>query len=381
MNSGRKLLIASLLTLGVIVIVGVIIFYAINDVKSSLEEDFERKTILWGFKCENEKCVKYKLKEENKNELHGLSHCRVKCDQSALLWPLPRKYSTLKSIKEIDIEDIDILMENESVKNNKIWKAARTRFENIIYDKSKTQFVIDSQNKSKILIHISVESDDMKIDFETDESYKISTFIEENSKKINLKISAKTFFGARHGLETISQLIFYDEVAEIFLISLMEIEDSPSFKHRGISVDTSRNFFSIEALKRNINGMAMVKMNRFHWHISDSQSFPFLLKSHPDIAINSAYSMDKIYTNEDVREVIEFGKARGIQVFIEIDMPGHIGEGFANKNLTSCFGHTLDDYCKLSKPCGQLDPSIDEVYQVLEDIFSEIYSLYDGDIR
>lgn len=324
------------------------------------------------------------MTDENKSELVGLAHCRAKCDSTfnALLWPAPRdnllKDRTIGIIQEIDIDKIEIIKSN-STEDSKLLNGAIERFNEILSKKKLGKFVNISEIAIKLIIECNVTDVSRKFTHETDESYEIS-FDYGKLDDITILIKAPTFFGYRHGLETLSQLIFYDEVHEHFFIQLMGIKDSPRYKHRGISVDTSRNFFSVDALKRNIDAMAMVKLNRFHWHISDSQAFPLLLKSHPDLATHSAYSMDEVYTTDDVRSVIEYGKVRGVQVYIEIDMPGHIGEGFAYKNLTSCFGHTPDDYCKLSKPCGQLDPSVDEVYQVLEDVFTEIHDLHDGEI-
>ena len=121
----------------------------------------------------------------------------------------------------------------------------------------------------------------------------------------------------------------------------------------------------------------MVKLNTFHWHISDSHNFPLLLKSHPELTTYSAYSMDKIYTPEDVIDIVKFAKARGIRVIPEIDIPGHVGEGWFHMNLTSCYSSKFPEVCKGAYPCGQLDPSKDEVYKVLGDIYKEVVEYFD----
>lgn len=192
-------------------------------------------------------------------------------------------------------------------------------------------------------------------------------------------IEAANFYGARHGLETLSQLILYDEIRnEIVIPSEAEIADEPKFKHRGISLDTSRNFFPVDVIKRTINGMAMVKLNTFHWHISDSQTFPLFLKSQPELSMWTAYSQDKVYRPTDVVEIVKFAKSRGIRVIPEIDIPGHISEGWQRLNLTSCYSSQPWEPCKGARPCGQLDPSKDEVYKVLEDIYRELIEYFDS---
>lgn len=382
----RNLIIFAVTSIVVIAVVAVVLVVVLpnNDEDSTADEPdlAARKTILWGYKCENERCVRYKLDDDNKSQLFGLSYCRAICDATfnALLWPVPRDDSTIRKtpiIVEIDIKSVEFLTENFK-KDSRLWDGATTRFNDILMKKKYGKFIAESESSASLVVEVTVDNDAREFTHETNESYEMS--FENNKDSITIFIKSTTFYGFRHGLETLSQLIFYDEVHEHFYVQLMSFKDSPKFKHRGLSIDTSRNFHSVETLKRNINAMAMVKMNRFHWHISDSQSFPFLLKSHPDLAIHSAYSMDQVYTPEDVKSIIDYGKTRGVQVYIEIDMPGHVGQGWAYKNLTSCYGHTLDDYCKLSKPCGQLDPSVNEVYKVLEEIFHEIYELHDGEI-
>lgn len=175
---------------------------------------------------------------------------------------------------------------------------------------------------------------------------------------MHAKIEAINFFGARNGLETLFQLIIFDNVKSgLFIVDSADITDKPQFKHRGMSLDTSRNFFPIEALKRTINGMGMVKLNTFHWHMSDSQSFPIALKSHPDLSEFSMYSVDKVYTPENIIELTKYARARGVRIVPEIDIPGHVGEGFYMKNLTSCYSSQISEPCKGAHPCGQVSGS------------------------
>lgn len=81
-------------------------------------------------------------------------------------------------------------------------------------------------------------------------------------------------------------------------------------------LDTSRNYFSVETIKRTIVGMAHAKLNRFHWHITDSQSFPYMSKAYPQLAKYGAYSSKEIYTADDIKHIADFARIRGIQVSI-----------------------------------------------------------------
>lgn len=120
----------------------------------------------------------------------------------------------------------------------------------------------------------------------------------------------------------------------------------------------------------------MVKLNTFHWHMTDSQSFPLVLKSHPDLSKLGAYQPSKIYTEKDISDVFEYGYARGVIVMPEFDAPAHVGEGWQLKNVTSCFNfQPWTQYC-VEPPCGQLDPSKDKLYDILEDIYREMFASF-----
>ena len=92
-------------------------------------------------------------------------------------------------------------------------------------------------------------------------------------------------YGARHGLETLSQLIApivtVGGGAGLVILNTATIKDSPMYPHRGLLIDTARNFLPVRAILRTIDGLAATKMNVLHWHATDSQSFPLQIKSRP----------------------------------------------------------------------------------------------------
>jgi hexosaminidase len=162
------------------------------------------------------------------------------------------------------------------------------------------------------------------------------------------------------------------------ILTTIDITDGPVFKHRGLSLDTSRNFFSVEAIKRTIDAMAMTKLNVLHWHITDTHSFPMELKSHPEFTQLGAYSPYKIYTAQNIADVVKYARVRGVQIIPEFDQPAHIGEGWQTKShlLTCLNAQPWQNFC-VEPPCGQLDPSKDEVYDILEDIYTDMYEMFD----
>jgi hexosaminidase len=88
-------------------------------------------------------------------------------------------------------------------------------------------------------------------------------------------------------------------------------------------LDLSRYFQPIEALERTIRGMQINKLNILHLHITDSESFPFLLLQFPQVTVHGAYSEEQTYTNEDFSDLIDFASERGVIIVPEIDQPAH----------------------------------------------------------
>lgn len=163
----------------------------------------------------------------------------------------------------------------------------------------------------------------------TDESYSID--LKYHNEEIVAIISAKTYFGARHGLETLSQVIWWDEYAKggyLKVLKVATVQDSPAFPYRGLMIDTSRNFMSIESLKKVLIGMAANKLNVFHWHLTDSQSFPVILPNLPQLAKFGSYGPGMTYAPEEVTALVDFARVKGIRVILEVDTPAHAGNGW-----------------------------------------------------
>lgn len=143
------------------------------------------------------------------------------------------------------------------------------------------------------------------------------------------RVTAKTYFGARHAMETLSQLIVYDDLRGLIqIVNDAYIVDRPTYPYRGILLDTSRNYVDKERILRTIDGMAMSKLNTFHWHITDSQSFPYISRTWPKFAKYGSYTPTKVYTPETIREVVDYALVRGVRVLPEFDAPAHVGEGW-----------------------------------------------------
>jgi len=142
-------------------------------------------------------------------------------------------------------------------------------------------------------------------------------------------ITANTYFGARHALETLNQLIAYNDLnSKIHIASDVYIADGPKYPYRGILLDTSRNYVDKKTILRTIDSMAASKLNTFHWHITDSQSFPYVSRTWPNFVKYGSYTPRKIYTSETIREIVDYALVRGVRVLPEFDAPAHVGEGW-----------------------------------------------------
>ncbi|KAH7103347.1 N-acetylhexosaminidase [Auriculariales sp. MPI-PUGE-AT-0066] len=138
-------------------------------------------------------------------------------------------------------------------------------------------------------------------------------------------LTANTTLGLFRGLTTFEQL-FYTLGADVYTIEApISIQDAPGFPYRGLMLDTARNFYSVSDLKRTFDAMSMVKLSQFHWHVTDSQSFPVEVPGMPEIAQKGSFDEELIYTAEDVDELAHYAASRGIDIIMEIDMPGHTG--------------------------------------------------------
>ncbi|PPQ70615.1 hypothetical protein CVT25_011981 [Psilocybe cyanescens] len=138
-------------------------------------------------------------------------------------------------------------------------------------------------------------------------------------------ITASSSLGLFRGLTTFEQLWYDDStgVTYTYQAPVTITNDSPAFPYRGFMLDTSRNFFAVSDIKRTLDAMSMVKMSQFHWHVTDSQSFPLTVPGFPELAQKGAYSTQEIYSSADVQDIVTYAGTRGIDVLVEIDTPGH----------------------------------------------------------
>lgn len=186
-------------------------------------------------------------------------------DTIGTLWPKPSGHIEVDHmLLHINKDTIEFHMPSFT-KQAKLWDANRDRFMDILQNKVPNVKVLKSEGHPlKISIELNeADKSNMEVPrltLDTDESYHIEIST-SSDHEVLAKISAKTYFGARHGLETLSQLIVYDDIRrELLILAKVSIEDSPSFKWRGLLLDTSRNFYSTKAIKRTLGKCSGIQL-------------------------------------------------------------------------------------------------------------------------
>jgi hexosaminidase len=204
--------------------------------------------------------------------------------------------------------------------------------------------------------------------------------------------------GAREGAimaaSTLRQII----LSEGPVLPALRIEDGPRFAWRGAMLDCARNFFRVEFLERFIDLMALHKLNRFHWHLTDDQAWRLEIASHPEIAAAGSKRRDMrhaylryhegSYSAADARRVVAFAAERGIVVVPEIETPGHVLALLASHPELSCAGASIGRDAEGAASFAPEDrygifedvlcAGNDAVFELLGDVYDEIVSIFPG---
>jgi hexosaminidase len=187
-----------------------------------------------------------------------------------------------------------------------------------------------------------------------------------------VSITAPTDLGALHGLQTFLQLV--SVTPDGFAAPAVTIKDTPRFPWRGLMIDTARHFIPLEVLRRNIDGMEAVKMNVFHWHLSENQGFRVESRKFPKL--HEMGSDGLYYTQDEIRGLIVYARERGIRVVPEFDLPGHSTAWFVgHPELASGPGpFTIERKWGVFDPA--FDPTNEKVYKFLDEFIGEMTKLF-----
>jgi hexosaminidase len=186
------------------------------------------------------------------------------------------------------------------------------------------------------------------------------------------RLTAPTVVGALRALETFLQLVAADR--DGFYLPAVTIRDQPRFRWRGLLIDVGRHYQPMEVLKRNLDGMAAVKLNVFHWHLTENQGFRIESKKFPKL--HQLGSDGLYYTQDQAREIVAYAAERGIRVVPEFDMPGHSTAWLVGyPELASAPGpYEIERRAGIFDPT--LDPTREEVYKFLDTFIGEMAAIF-----
>src|SRR6185436_8800221 len=219
--------------------------------------------------------------------------------------------------------------------------------------------------QAKLLIHTDQASKEVQEPGE-DESYSLEV------TPSGARLSAPNPLGTLHGLQTFLQLV--EAAPAGFAVPVIIIHDTPRFVWRGLMIDVSRHFIPLDIIKRNLDGMEAVKLNVFHWHLSDDQGFRVERKRFPKLQEMGSDGL--YYTQAQVRDLSAYAHDRGIRAVPEFDMPGHSTAWFVGyPELASGPGPY-----QIERGWGVFDPAMDptkeETYKFLDKFIGEMAGLF-----
>ncbi len=228
--------------------------------------------------------------------------------------------------------------------------------------------------------------------------YRSNPTLDEGAYQLKIgqeqvRVEAGSSSGFVHATASLLQLLDYNSLTQEAQLACCSISDSPRFRYRGMMLDCSRHFHSVEQVKRLINLLAHYKFNTFHWHLTDDEGWRVEIKAFPaltdigawrgvDEAIEPQYThisqrYGGFYSQEEIKEVVAYAAQRSIMVIPEIDVPGHCRA--AIKSLPEMLVEVEDDtvYRSIQNYSDNvLNPGLSTTYQFLDGVLEEIAQLF-----
>jgi len=214
-------------------------------------------------------------------------------------------------------------------------------------------------------------------------------------------IEAATRAGIFYGIQSLRQLLppafeFHPDKGKTAAVPVVAIADKPRFAWRGFMLDVSRHFKGVDVVKSMLDQMALMKMNVFHWHLTDDQGWRIEIKKYPKLTSVGGYRKDTqaarhsdkregkphggFYTQEQIKDIVAYAAARHINIVPEIEMPGHASAAIAAYPWLGVLGTTKEvpvTFGKLPDSFNIADP---RVIQFLEDVLTEVFQLFPGKV-
>ncbi|MBC6489817.1 beta-N-acetylhexosaminidase [Flavihumibacter stibioxidans] len=222
-----------------------------------------------------------------------------------------------------------------------------------------------------------------------------------SSRKHGIVIEAAGNSGIFYAIQTLRQLLpagfeFRAQPGQEINIPVLEISDRPRFQWRAFMLDESRHFKGMEVVKNLLDQMAMVKMNVFHWHLTDDQGWRIEIKKYPELTKVGGFRKNTqtsrrseertgvphggFYTQDQIKEIVSYAAQRHIKVVPEIEMPGHAMAAIAAYPWLGTLGTTNEVAVTFGIMEDSYNVADPRVYQFLNDVLSEVFTLFPSGI-
>ena len=215
---------------------------------------------------------------------------------------------------------------------------------------------------------------------------KMNNYIKEGYQlKVNrndISIEASSREGIFYGIQTLIQLMELNKYENDIELPTCKINDSPSFKHRGMLLDCCRHFFDKKVIKKYIDLLAQYKMNKLHWHLTEDQGWRIEIDKYPKLTSIGSQRKDSsgvyegYYTKENIKEIVDYAKNKHIEVIPEIEFPGHSQAAIAAYPQLSCTGKPIDVATEWGVFKDIYCAGNDSVFTFMEDVLSEVIELF-----
>jgi hexosaminidase len=253
-----------------------------------------------------------------------------------------------------------------------------------LYIEENYQVSFTPQKESKKIVFTSNDT------ISNEEGYELK--IGENS----ILIASKNSKGAFYAVQSLLQLMPIKSNGLAIAIPCLELQDEPQFKYRGMHLDVGRHFFSVDFIKKYIDLMARLKMNTFHWHLTEDQGWRIEIKKYPKLQEIAAFRNETLvghyndqphkfdgkkyggfYTQEQIKEVVAYANTRQVTIIPEIEMPGHSQAAIAAYPALGCTGEQVEVATKWGVFDEVYCPK-ESTFKFLEDVIDEVVTLFPG---
>ena len=221
-----------------------------------------------------------------------------------------------------------------------------------------------------------------------DEGYRITV----TSK--NIEIAGKTPAGVFHGIQSLRKSLPVGQTTTVNMPAA-QIVSNPRFGYRGMHLDCVRHFFDAETVKRYLDIMALHGMNRLHWHLTDDQGWRIEIKKYPRLTevggwrkgtvlghnspVNDGIRYGGYYTQDEIRDIVQYATDRFITIIPEVDMPGHMLGALAAYPELGCTGGPYEVWCQWGVADDILCVGQDKTLQFVKDVLDEVMQLFPGE--